>query len=479
MKSGRTVQAVTANPQRLSTDERGIAGAVYGKPAALVSVPMRTLEDPLTNSGADWSALAGSDSAASLPMASLRIGSSTGAAAALPFVTKDDNFVAAQYASPAILGSGLGNDTYLLSPSLLPPGTSLTISDTQGINAVQLAPGLAIASSRVGADALQLTLVNGSVITLLGAAAFGFEAAGNATAGTDNPDLSYANFAQQVLGVAVPTGSSLNTGGAVVIGGGSALPAFPAGAKSDDFVVAQYASPAILGSGVGNDTYLLSADLLPAGTTLTISDTEGSNSVQLANGLDIASSRVAPGALQLTLVNGSVITVLGAAAFGFEPGGNRSAGIDGNDLSYADFALQVLGVAVPVSGIAVGGPVLIGGNGSAGTVNVPAGSTAPLSGTPGADVFAFDVGAARSTTANTQVEISGFAAASDRLRLDLPLASGVSTLAALDGLQGLTVQIDPFAAATVVSFGPDADGNIIAITLLGVTDPALVQVDVI
>ncbi len=393
--------------------------------------------------------------------------------------SEDDNFVAAQYASPAILGSGPGNDTYLLSSSLLPAGTSLTLSDAQGANSVQLAPGLAIASSRVGANSLQLTLANASEITLLGAAEFGYDAAANSSAGIDGADLSYASFARQVLGVAVPTGSTLNTGGAVVIGGGTGLPAFPAGTKSDDFVVAQYASPAILGAGTGDDTYLLSPQMLVAGTQMTISDAVGSNSVQLANGLDIASSRVAPGALQLKLVNGSVITVLGAAAFGYEAGGNRSAGIDGPDLSYADFALQVLGVAVPASGIAVGVPVLIGATGPANTITVPVGSMAPLTATAAADVFAFGVGAARATTANTQIEISGFATASDRLRLDLPAASGVGTLASLDGQQGVAVELNPFTGSTFVNFENDANSDLVAITLLGATDPALVQVEVV
>ena len=164
-------------------------------------------------------------------------------------LSKDDNFVAAQYASPAILGSGQGNDTYLLSSSLLSAGMSMTISDTQGANVVQLASGMAIASSRVGANALQLNLFNGSVVTVLGATTFVFEASGNASVGVDGPKLGYASFAQQVLGVAVPSDSSLNTGGAVLIDGATAIPPLPAGSKSDDFVVAQYASPAILGCG--------------------------------------------------------------------------------------------------------------------------------------------------------------------------------------------------------------------------------------
>ena len=282
--------------------------------------------------------------------------------AAAPILSKNDNFVAAQFASPAILGSGPGNDTYLLAPSLLPAGTNLTLTDTGGANSIQLAPGLDIASSRVGANAAQLTLTNGSVITVLGASQFSYEAAGNASAGVDDPDVSYAEFAQQTLGVTVPTGSTLVTGAARVVGGAAPLPAFAAASKSDNFVVAEYASPAILGSGPGEDTYLLSPSLLPAGVGMTLTDTQGTNSIQLADGLSIASSRVAANALQLILENGSVITVLGAAAFGYETGGNRSAGVDGPDASYASFALQILGVTVPTgSDMATGGPVVIGG----------------------------------------------------------------------------------------------------------------------
>ncbi len=275
-------------------------------------------------------------------------------------LSKTDQFVVAQPASPMILGSAGGDDTYLLCPSLLPPGTVLTISDAEGSNSIQLAEGLDIAMSRIAADALQLTLVNGSVITVLGASGFTYEAGGNRSAGIERPDLGYAAFVEQVLGAAVPAGTTINAGPARVIGGGTALAAFPARPKVDDFVVLQYASPTVVGAAAGDDTYLLSPSLLRPGLSLTISDTSGRNSIQLGSGLSIASSRIAANALQLTLANGSVITILGAAAFGWEAGGNRSAGVDGPDLAYPDFVQQVLGVPVPAGpGIAAGGPVWI------------------------------------------------------------------------------------------------------------------------
>jgi hypothetical protein len=69
-------------------------------------------------------------------------------------------------------------------------------------------------------------------------------------------------------------------------------------------VALQYASPTVVGAGAGNDTYLITNDLLPAGTELTISDAIGANSIQLAPGLSIASSQVTSTALQLTLASG-------------------------------------------------------------------------------------------------------------------------------------------------------------------------------
>jgi methionine-rich copper-binding protein CopC/uncharacterized protein YegP (UPF0339 family) len=243
-------------------------------------------------------------------------------------LSKQDDFVVLQYASPSVVGAGVGNDTYLLSNAMLPAGTKLTITDPQGSNSIQLASGLAIASSKLNSNTLQLTLSNGSEINVLGADRFTYEAGGNATAGINLSDVSYATFVQTTLGVALPTGSTIASGGAVTIGSGLTGVSPIASSKQDDFVVLQYASPSVVGAGVGNDTYLLSNAMLPAGTKLTITDPQGSNSIQLASGLAIASSKLNSNTLQLTLSNGSEINVLGADRFTYEAGGNATAGIN-------------------------------------------------------------------------------------------------------------------------------------------------------
>jgi hypothetical protein len=277
-------------------------------------------------------------------------------------LSKLDDFVLPQYASPSVVGAGEGNDTYLLSNALLPTGTNLTISDPQGSNSIQLADGLAIASSKFNSTTLQLTLNNGSVINVLAADTFTYEAGGNSTAGINQADVGYATFVQSTLGGIMPTGTAIASGGALVVGGGAAMPAMSVQSKADNFVVAQYATPSVLGAGEGNDTYLLSSSLLPAGLNFSISDPQGSNSIQLADGLAIASSLFTSNTLQLTLNNGSVINVLAADTFTYEAGGNSTAGINQTDVSYASFVQNTLGGVLPTgNGVASGGSVVIGG----------------------------------------------------------------------------------------------------------------------
>ncbi|CAK0756706.1 hypothetical protein CCP4SC76_2820001 [Gammaproteobacteria bacterium] len=124
-----------------------------------------------------------------------------------------------QSSDTATMGAGAGNDTYILSPFTLTGTEKITISDGQGTNSIQLVSGLKIKSSSVTSDALKLVLDNGSEITVLGASTFTFEPGGNATAGIDKTDVSFANFAKDTLGVTVPAaGAAAVTGGAVTVG---------------------------------------------------------------------------------------------------------------------------------------------------------------------------------------------------------------------------------------------------------------------
>lgn len=271
-----------------------------------------------------------------------------------------DDFVVLQPSTSAIAGAGVGNDVYLLSGSMIPAGKAITISDAIGTNTLQLAPGLSVISSQVASTALKLNLSNGASITVLGADKFGFDVGGNLSTGLNPADLSYSQFVQNNLGTSIPS-SGVANGTGLTVGSGAVASLLASTSPGNDFIVAQTASAAIIGAGPGNDTYLLSPDLLSAGTNLTISDALGANSVQLANGLQIASAQVAATALKLNLTNGASITVLGADRFTFEARGNTTAGIDLSDLGYSQFVQSVLGVSVTTTGVITSGAITIGG----------------------------------------------------------------------------------------------------------------------
>ena len=76
-----------------------------------------------------------------------------------------------------------GDDVYILS-SAIAANANISIVDTAGANRIQLVDGLSIASSRFAADAVELTLSNGAVVTVNGADNFTFEVGGNDTSGT-------------------------------------------------------------------------------------------------------------------------------------------------------------------------------------------------------------------------------------------------------------------------------------------------------
>ena len=93
----------------------------------------------------------------------------------------------------------------------------------------------------------------------------------------------------------------------------------------------------------GNDTYIIS-NAIAANAEVTIVDTSGTNTIQLVDGLSIASSKFAGDSVQLTLSNGAVVTVNGADKFTYEVGGNETAGVTGTSNTYAELA-SAMGVA--------------------------------------------------------------------------------------------------------------------------------------
>lgn len=133
--------------------------------------------------------------------------------------------------------------------------------------------------------------------------------------------------------------------------------------SNDDLNIIQASDSAQVSAGAGNDTYILTPDTIAAGQEVTITDTEGTNTLQFLGGLAITSSSVTNDALQLTLNNGAVVTLLGASAFGFSVGG--SVGTPAATVDYTTFAQDELGVTVPAAGddAVVGGEVTVGEDG--------------------------------------------------------------------------------------------------------------------
>lgn len=121
----------------------------------------------------------------------------------------------------------------------------------------------------------------------------------------------------------------------------------------NDVNILQATDSAFVGAGLGDDKYILSPAGLTAGQTITITDTQGNNTLQLIGGLTIASSKVTSNQVQLTLNNGAIVNLLGADTFTFEIGGNPLTNTAGTIQTFADFVTQSLGLAeVPAAGAA-------------------------------------------------------------------------------------------------------------------------------
>ena len=92
----------------------------------------------------------------------------------------------------------------------------------------------------------------------------------------------------------------------------------------------------------GDDTYFIS-QLLPKSGKVSITDTEGSNLVQLPVNTYIDKSLFTKNAARLTLEDGREITISGADKFSYNVGGNITKGDKGTDLTFTEFA-EVFGV---------------------------------------------------------------------------------------------------------------------------------------
>ena len=122
-----------------------------------------------------------------------------------------------------------GDDTYILSNSIA-ANAAITIVDTSGANKIQLVDGLSVSSSKFAADAVQLTLSNGAVVTINGASNFTYDVGGNATTGTSGSSNTLAQFASAMGVSTLPTSGSTDGSSDITIANngvsGSASPTF-------------------------------------------------------------------------------------------------------------------------------------------------------------------------------------------------------------------------------------------------------------
>ncbi len=137
-----------------------------------------------------------------------------------------------------------GDDTYIISNSIAANG-AITIVDTSGANKIQLVDGLSIASSAFAADAVQLTLSNGAVVTINGASNFTYDVGGNATTGTAGTSNTLSAFAAS-MGVATLPSSGSTAGSSDVTISGNAV----SSTASPTFTVTKSASSVDEGSAI-------------------------------------------------------------------------------------------------------------------------------------------------------------------------------------------------------------------------------------
>ena len=155
-----------------------------------------------------------------------------------------------------------GDDTYILSNSIA-ANAAITIVDTSGANKIQLVDGLSVASMKFAADAVQLTLSNGAVVTINGASNFDFDLGGNATAGTSGTVTSFAGFAAGAGVATLPASGSVDGASNVSVTGSS----WSGGAATYTYTVSKDAAQVDEGSPV---TFTVtSSSSVAADTTLT------------------------------------------------------------------------------------------------------------------------------------------------------------------------------------------------------------------
>ena len=234
----------------------------------------------------------------------------------------------------------------------------------------------------------------------------------------------------------------------------------------------------------GDDVYIISK-AIPSNTKIQITDTEGSNIIQLIDGLTITTSLFTKNATRLTLSNGSEVTINGANKFTYETSGNATTGDIGTQWAYSDF--------VKGMGILDGPPASGSKNGTSNftisdtfevpeskdkddsnkdytIVNINVSSDQTISATSASEEFRYEVGTdGISKEGAYTVTIDGFDKSSDKLTLVLIGGASNLTTKEFDSIENIDVTSDGISG-TQIYFAPDSSKDSATLSLPNVEE---------
>ena len=233
--------------------------------------------------------------------------------------------------------------------------------------------------------------------------------------------------------------------------------------------------------GLGGDDVYIISKAIDSNTKIQIIDTEGSNTVQLINGLTIANSLFTKNATRLTLSNGAEITINGADKFVYETSGNSTTGDIGQKWTYSEF-VRGMGVVEgpPSSGSKNGTTNLLindnfeipeeinnDDNSSNGytIVNIDVSSDTTITATSSSEDFRYEVGTdGISKEGPYNVIIDGFDKTNDKLTLVLIGGNSNLTTKEFDNIENVDVTSNGISG-TQIYFAPDSNKDSGTLTL--------------
>ena len=220
----------------------------------------------------------------------------------------------------------------------------------------------------------------------------------------------------------------------------------------------------------GNDVYIISK-ATESNAIIKITDTEGTNIIQLVDGITISTSLFTKNAARLTLSNGTEITINGADKFTYETSGNSTSGDIGSQWTYSDF-VKGMGVTdgPPSSGSKNGTESFVISNSfevpedtstdnsttTYTVVNINVSADETIIATNSAEDFRFEVGTdGVSKEGAYNITIDGFDKSNDKLTLVLVGATSNLTTQEFDAITDVEVTSDGISG-TQIFFAPDS-----------------------